>query len=30
MPITSAWRPYQAEEAELAPPQPAAAPDIVS
>ena len=30
MPITSAWRPYHAEEAELAPPQPAAAPDIVS
>jgi NAD+ synthase (glutamine-hydrolysing) len=30
MPITSAWRPYNAEEAEVAPPQPAAAPDIVS
>jgi NAD+ synthase (glutamine-hydrolysing) len=30
MPITSAWRPYRAEEAEIAPPQPAAAPDIVS
>jgi NAD+ synthase (glutamine-hydrolysing) len=30
MPITSAWRPYREEEAEVAPPQPAAAPDIVS
>jgi NAD+ synthase (glutamine-hydrolysing) len=30
MPITSAWRPYQAEEAEVAPPAPEAAPDIVS